>query len=201
MMMARYTLPKASHIRVVSARIEKYLVDQLKIDSSIIEIRPIMVDTEKLKNIPVTIDLHKKYPQFKKIVLMASRLEKEKNIAFALRVWKKVSGTLFGAGLVIVGSGGEESALKSLTQKLGLEKSVVFEPWANELSSYYKNTDVFLLTSFFEGYGMTLVEANTLGCAIVSSDVGIAPELSNTTVCSVNDEECFMKALVAQLSK
>jgi glycosyltransferase involved in cell wall biosynthesis len=201
MMMARYMLPKASHIRVVSARVEKYLVDQLKIDSSIIEIRPITVDVEKLKNSPVTIDLHKKYPQFKKIVLMASRLEKEKNIAFALRVWKKVSENISDAGLIIVGSGGEESALKSLTQKLGLEKSVAFEPWTNELFSYYKVTDVFLLTSFFEGYGMTLVEANAVDCVIVSSDVGVAPELSNTTVCPVNDDNCFEKALVAQLTK
>jgi glycosyltransferase involved in cell wall biosynthesis len=160
-----------------------------------------MVDVEKLKNTSVSIDLHKKYPQFKKIVLMASRLEKEKNIAFALLVWKKVSISVPEAGLVIVGSGGEESALKSLTQKLSLEKSVVFEPWTNELSSYYKTADVFLLTSLFEGYGMTLVEANTLGCAIVSSDVGIAPELSNTTVCPVNNEECFVPALVGQLTK
>lgn len=197
----RYILPRATHIRVVSARIQKYLVGQLKIDSSIIEIRPIMVDVEKLKNAPVTVDLHKKYPQFKKIVLMASRLEKEKNIAFALRVWKKVLGTVSGAGLVIVGSGREDKILKELVQKLGLGEKVIFEPWASDLSSYYRSTDLFLVTSLFEGYGMTLVEANTLGCAILSSDVGIASELSNTTVCPVNDEECFVMALIEQLTK
>ncbi len=198
---ARYTLPKASHIRVVSTRIQKYLVDQLKIDSSIIEIRPIQVNVESLKNTPVILDLHKKYPQFKKIVLMASRLEKEKNIGFALRAWKKVSDIVSGVGLVIVGSGGEEKILKESVQKLNIEKRVIFEPWTNEISSYYKTADIFLLSSLFEGYGMTLAEANAVGCAIVSSDVGIAPELSNTTVCPVNDEECFVEALVAQLTK
>ena len=201
MVLARYTLPKASHVRVVSVRIQKYLVEYLKIDTAKIEIRPIQVDVERLKNTPVVVDLHKKYPQFKKIVLMASRLEKEKNIAFAVRVWKKVLETVPSAGLVIVGSGREESALKYLVKKIGLEKTVIFEPWTDSLASYYRSADVFLLTSFFEGYGMTLVEANTLGCAIVSSDVGIAPEISNITVCPVNDEECFVKALVAQLTK
>lgn len=201
MILARYTLPRATHIRVVSVRIQKYLVGQLKIDSSIIEIRPIMVDVEKLENIPAAIDLHKKYSQFKKIVLMASRLEKEKNIAFAVHVWKKVSETLPDAGLVIVGSGGEEKGLKRLTGKLNLEKRVIFEPWADNLASYYRTADVFLLTSLFEGYGMTLIEANALGCVIVSSDVGVAPELSNTIVCPVNDEGCFVQALVTQLRK
>ncbi len=201
MILARYTLPKASHVRVVSARIQKYIVERLKIDTGRIEIRPIQVDVEKLKNTPIAVDLHKKYPQFKKIVLMASRLEREKNIAFAIRVWKRVSEALSDTGLVIVGSGSEENNLKNLVRKKGLERTVVFEPWTDNLVSYYRTADVFLLTSLFEGYGMTLVEANALGCAIVSSDVGVAPELSNTTVCPVNDVDGFVQALIAQLNR
>jgi len=201
LVLARYTLPKASHVRVVSARIQKYLVEHLKIDAGKIEIRPIQVDMAKLKNTPIAVDLHKKYPQFKKIVLMASRLEKEKNIAFAIRVWKEVSKTVSDAGLIIVGSGGEEDTLRDLVRKNSIETSVVFEPWTDTLASYYQTADIFFLTSLFEGYGMTLVEANTLGCDIVSSDVGIAPELSNTVVCPVNDKSCFVQALVTQLRK
>jgi len=199
-MLARYILPKASRVRVVSMRIQKYLVEHVKIDIGRIEIRPIQVDTEKLKNTPATIDLHEKYPQLKKIVLMASRLEREKNISFAIQVWKRVSETIPGAGLVIVGSGREEKNLKNLVKKCALEKTVIFEPWTDNLASYYRTADVFLLTSLFEGYGMALVEASTFDRAIISSDVGVASELSNTTVCPVNDKECFVRVLVAQLS-
>jgi glycosyltransferase involved in cell wall biosynthesis len=82
------------------------------------------------------------------------------------------------AGLIIVGSGSEADRLTSLVKKHGLEKSVMFEPWADQgtLYSYYKTADLFLVTSLFEGYGMTLVEAHAAGCKIVSTDVGVAGE-------------------------
>jgi glycosyltransferase involved in cell wall biosynthesis len=80
-------------------------------------------------------------------------------------------------GLVIVGSGSEESELKNLAQKLGIENAVIFEGWQNNLASYYKTCDCFLVTSWYEGYGMTLVEAAAVGTKIVSTDVGIAKEV------------------------
>ncbi len=171
----RYTLRKADHVRVVSYRIQEYL--STWIDASRIEVRPIKVDVEKIKNAPITIDLHKNYPQFSKIVLMASRLEREKNIEMALHVWKKVTEKIPQAGLVIVGKGSEEALLKEKTRELGLENSVVFLGWQNDTASLYKTADCFLSTSWFEGYGMTFVEAQAAGLKIVSTDVGIAREV------------------------
>ena len=43
--------------------------------------------------------------------------------------------------------------------------------------SYYKTADLFLLTSDYEGYGLTLVEAVAAGVRVISSDVGIAAKL------------------------
>ncbi len=179
-------LPQADSIRVVSERSKSYLVHSLGIDSGKIEVRPIPVDVEKIKNAPITIDLHTKYPQFKKIVLMVSRLEKEKNIELALNAWPKVISKIPDAGLIIVGKGSEKNTLEKLAAKLGLvgagKDSVIFEGWADQstLASYYKTSDVYLLTSLYEGYGMTLVEAHAAGTQIVSTDVGVAPELGAT---------------------
>ncbi len=177
-MMAKRYLPQADKIRVVSERVKSYLIDDLKIAESKISVRPITVDTEKIRGAPIVegADLHKKYSQFDKIVLMASRLESEKNVDLAIKAWPEVIKIFPKAGLVIVGEGSEISNLKSEISKLHLSSCVVIESWANQatLISYYKSTDVFLNTSLFEGYGMTLVEANTAGCKIVSTDVGIA---------------------------
>ncbi|MEK7641466.1 MAG: glycosyltransferase [Patescibacteria group bacterium] len=174
-------LPKADHVRVVSGKIRDFLVEKLGTPDSKIEVRPIFVDTEKIKTAPVieTADLRKKYPQFGKIVLVASRLEKEKNVALAISSWKKITEKAPSAGLVIVGSGSELATLKSMVTDLGLNTTVVFEGWADQatLYSYYKTVDVFVNTSLFEGYGMTLVEAHAAGCPIVSTDVGVAKEV------------------------
>lgn len=171
-------LPKADSIRVVSERIKDYLIKSIGIDPTRIAVKPIPVDTEIIKNAPITIDLHKKYPQFEKIVLMASRLEVEKNIELAIKAWQEVVKKVPTAGLVIVGSGSRRSALENLVSRLGMRSSVVFEEWVNRgtLASYYKTADLFLVTSLFEGYGMTFVEARAAGCPIISTDVGVARE-------------------------
>jgi glycosyltransferase involved in cell wall biosynthesis len=176
--MALSYLPKADHVRVVSERIKKYLVEELSIPAEKIEVRPIAVSTEGIKNAPVTADLHKKYPQFEKVALMASRLTPEKNIEAALEAWPQVSAQLPKAGLIIVGSGPRLASLRALATKLGISGSVAFESWVDQptIASYYKTADLFLNTSLFEGYGMTLVEARAAGCPIVSTDVGVARE-------------------------
>jgi glycosyltransferase involved in cell wall biosynthesis len=178
-MMAKRYLPQADKVRVVSERIKRYLVDQIKIDEAIIEVRPIAVDAEWMKNAPVIIDIRRKYPQFDKIALMASRLEPEKDIGSAIKAWTEVVKKLPKAGLVIVGEGSVISDLRSLISRCGLRDSVMIEPWADRatLASYYKTADLFLNVSLFEGYGMTLVEAQAAGCRIVSTDVGVAREV------------------------
>jgi glycosyltransferase involved in cell wall biosynthesis len=167
-------------------------------------VKPIVVDTEKVRQAPIlpSADLHVKYPQFQKIVLMASRLEKEKNVILAVRAWaevlKKLSQLNSNAGLnaglkiglIIVGSGSQENMLKAEASRRGLSgssecgPSVIFEPWASQatLFSYYKSCDQFLVTSLFEGYGMALVEAQAAGAKIISTDVGVAREVGATIV-------------------
>lgn len=173
-------IPKADSIRVVSDRIKKYLVETVGIDSAKIAVRPIAVDTDSIKSTPIdpSADLHAKYPQFKKIILMASRLEKEKNIPLAIEAFKEVVQKMPDAGLTIVGRGSQKARLEALAKRLDLNQSVILEDWVSKatLVSYYKTADLFLNISLFEGYGMSLIEAQAAGCKIVSTDVGIARE-------------------------
>ena len=176
--LAKKYLPQADSIRVVSSRIREFLIRTWGISEDKIRIEPIRVDVEWLKEAPIIVNLHSKYPQFNKIVLMAGRLEAEKNFTLGIQAWAKVVARNVKAGLVIVGRGSEEDCLKTMVKALGLEDSVKFESWADPatLTSYYKTSDVFLNTSLFEGYGLTLVEAQTVGCRVISTDVGIARE-------------------------
>jgi len=174
-------LPKADHIRVVSERIKTYLVEKAGITADKIEVRPIAVDTDAVKNAIVTpaTDLHVKYPQFDRIILMASRLTREKNIGLALEAMPTILERKPKTGLVIVGEGPLEGRLARDARALGISDSVIFGSWADKpaLYSYYKTCEAFLVTSLFEGYGMTLVEAAAAGARIISTDVGVAREV------------------------
>jgi glycosyltransferase involved in cell wall biosynthesis len=173
---SQFTLPQAQVIRVVSLKIADSLVIR-GISPERIIVKPIAVDIEYIKNAQPGFNLYKKYPQFKKIILMASRLESEKNIPLALNALKIVKEKIPGIGLVIVGGGRMLAALEKQAYNLKLADSVVFAGWQTDLIPYYKGSDVFLCTSMYEGYGMVLKEAEAAGCKIVSTDVGIAREI------------------------
>ena len=78
-----------------------------------------------------------------------------------------------------MGSGPEERKLKNLAKKLGLENAVEFAGWQNDLTSFYKTANLFIQTSFFEGYGLALVEAGLSEIPIITTPVGIASELEH----------------------
>ncbi|MBI2637643.1 MAG: glycosyltransferase family 4 protein, partial [Candidatus Sungbacteria bacterium] len=81
--------------------------------------------------------------------------------------------------LIVVGSGPEEGKLKRLVKKLKLEGAVEFVGWQNELTSFYKTANAFIQTSFFEGYGLSLIEAGLSGLPVITTPVGIATELEH----------------------
>jgi glycosyltransferase involved in cell wall biosynthesis len=211
--LAKKYLLQADKIRVVSSRIKIYVEKLLDNNLSIqnknpglwvrpsVEVRPIFVDKDSIKNSDITSDLHKKYNQFDRIALMASRLEKEKDIGLAINAWPKVLETFPNSGLIIVGNGERLEYLKNLVSSKGLGNSIVFENWADKqtLYSYYKTTDLFLNTSMFEGYGMTLVEAEAAGSKIVSTDVGVADEVGASIV--EHDSVDIAKKVVEVFSK
>lgn len=173
---SKYTLPQADTIRVVSKKIADSLVEK-GIDAHKIIIKPIDINLDFIRNGLPVFNLHEKFPHFRKIVLMVSRLESEKNIEMALEALKIVLGQIPEAGLIIVGSGTKMKSLKGKAFKLKIEASVAFVGWQTDLIPYYKGCDAFLMTSWYEGYGMVLKEAQTAGCKIVSTDVGIAREV------------------------
>jgi glycosyltransferase involved in cell wall biosynthesis len=129
---------------------------------------------------------------------MASRLTAEKNIPFALEVFKIISRMYSHIGLVIVGEGPEKEKLESMVKKLHLHNNVYFEPWSANLPEFYKTANMFLLTSNYEGYGLTLVEAIASGCPALSTDVGIANVLLQdgiSLVCPIGDTKCFVEKI------
>lgn len=199
---AKNVLRGECSIRVVSDRIKNSLISILNIKDDKISVLPVFIDAEKFSKAAVSVDLQAKYPQFEKIVLMASRLTKEKDIPSALLAFKKLLMQFPHTGLVIVGEGPELPRLKLKVENLQIEASVIFEPWSNNLSTYFKTVDAFLNTSLYEGYGMTLVEARLAGIPVVSTDVGIAREIiPKELVSQVGDIDSLVSGLTKVFSK
>jgi len=175
-LLAKFVLKRADGIRVVSERILKAFSVQRLAFRDKIDILPIFVDIQKIINVPIKTDLHKKYSKYDFIILMASRLSAEKNIGLAIKAMTSVVSQYPNVLLLIVGAGHEINNLKAEISNYKLSKNIIIEPWSDDLLSYYKTADLFLLTSNYEGYGRTIIEVLVAGVPIVSTDVGIASE-------------------------
>ena len=107
------------------------------------------------------------------------------NPQVAIRIFKLVSKKLPQATLSMVGPDlGELENTKKLVMELGLEPKINFiGPVANnELYKLYNSHSVYLNTTSFESFGMSVMEAASCGMPIVSSNVGEIPKIWNNGV-------------------
>ncbi len=198
--LAKWLLPKAHNIRVVSERIKKSL-SVVKSQLPKVFVLPIFVDITKIKKGPIVYSLKQKYPQFDFFILMASRLSQEKNIGLAIKAMPEVVKNHSKVGLIIIGDGAEEENLQHLIiDGAKLAKNIILEPWTAHLVTYYKTADVFLNISNYEGYGRTLIEAAAAGgVAIITTDVGVVGEVinkSNSLVIPVGDAKALTESIL-----
>ena len=113
---------------------------------------------------PVTIDTHSDTnPEGKlKHILYVGRLECEnKKPDRVLKVWSKIENNAPDWSLDIVGDGPDKERLEKLANDMQL-KRCHFCGYQNPVS-YYKQSQIMLLTSDFEGFPLVLVEAMSCG--------------------------------------
>lgn len=167
---AKFLLKKADGIRVVSKRISESLKKiDLKVEPVIL---PIAVDLEKFNN--PTKDLPKKFVYN---ILTVSRLESEKNVELSIIAFALVAKQRSDVGLTIIGDGSLKDELINLVKVLNISERVNFVGTVSNTEDYYKNSDIYIQSSKYEGNGMTLVEAALNGLAIVTTGVGVVGEV------------------------
>lgn len=196
---ARFLLPRAACIRTVSNTISRSLQAKSYKLQATPYVLPIRVPIEEIRNATPAFDLHEKYPQFKTIVLMVGRLAEEKNYPLALKAFHGITKNHPDVGLVIIGEGPEKERLERYVKDYGLQSNIVFEGRKDDVISYYKTADTFLLTSNYEGFGMALVEAAAADCPIITTRVGIVDEVfedrKSAFLCDPGDSSCVIRSI------
>ncbi len=198
---ARRLLPRAAVVRVVSDSIKERLVASRLVSQERVVVLPVYVDLTSFgQELPIepTHDLRALFPEFKFIALTASRLTPEKDIGVAVRAIAALSKEAQHLGLVIVGEGPEKMALTRLARHLSIDHRVRFLPWQKHLGGLYRSANVFVLTSSFEGFGLTIAEALLSGTPVIATRVGLAQELhdgSEILTCAPGDVSCFVKKI------
>jgi glycogen synthase len=108
------------------------------------------------------------------LVLLVGRLVYEKGFHLALDALAPVVRRVGGVRFVVAGTGTAEAELKRQARRLGLAGHGVFLGWIGDdrLHSLYRVSDLCIVPSIYEPFGLVALEAMASGCLCVVADTG-----------------------------
>jgi GT2 family glycosyltransferase/glycosyltransferase involved in cell wall biosynthesis len=126
-------------------------------------------------------------PRAEPVVLVAQRLEAEKDTATALRAWAASGLAARGWRMEIAGTGDEEDTLRALAERLDITSTCRFLGFRDDVDECMARSRILLATSPGEPFGLSVVEAMARGVAVVATGTGAFAE----TVGSCADARLF----------
>ncbi len=161
------------------------------------------ITTARVTVLPIAADLsafktpHSRPSEFgdHPVLVAASRLTGEKRVHLAVEALRIVPN----AHLYILGDGPLLGVLHKACVNAGVQNRVHFFGHVLNPAPYFQHADCFVHTSLYEGYGMVLVEALAAGTPVVTTSVGIAPELPKGYVSVVEAKPESIAAAVTRV--
>ena len=139
--------------------------------------------------VPNFIDLHKHEHKFtdcqrammadddERIITHISNMRKVKQIPDVIKIFYNIQKEL-PAKLMLVGEGPEKEKAERLTAQLGIKDKVVFFGNSYEIDRILCFSDLFLLPSQTESFGLAALEAMASGVPVISTNTGGLPEVN-----------------------
>jgi FkbM family methyltransferase len=136
-----------------------------------------------------------------KVVLSSvGRLYWMKNQQALLRAFAEICPAAPDAVLLLAGPG-DQKPLRRLAGSLGMQERVRFLGRRDDVPELLAATDLFVHPALAESFAMVIVEAMAMACPIVSTPVGIAPDVIRDGETGVLAADATVDALAAALVK
>lgn len=171
-----FAINKSNGVTAVSESLKEDTLKHFKIYNEIQVIPnficPPKIESNKLK------ELRNFYaPEGERILCHISNFRKVKRVEDVIRIFKKVSDEI-PAKLLLVGDGPERHKVESLCRELGTCSKTHMLGKLRTTSDVLSISNLFLLPSETESFGLAALEALTVGVPVVSSNTGGIPEVN-----------------------
>ena len=93
-----------------------------------------------------------------------------KNHEFLINVFEKIHNENPNTVLWLIGDGTLENSVKDIVISKGLQDSIIFMGQRSDVPNYMSAIDILLFPSLFEGFPLTLIEAQINGLPIIASN-------------------------------
>lgn len=138
-----------------------------------------------------------------RIITHISNFRKVKRIPDVVKIFYKIQQTI-PSKLMLVGDGPERLPAERLCEELGIVDKVIFFGNSNEIDSILSYSDLFLLPSETESFGLAALEAMAWSVPVISSNTGGLPEVNVQGVSGylapVGDIDAMAKDAIAILN-
>lgn len=111
-------------------------------------------------------------PARRPVILIAQRLQPEKNTEVGLSAFAASGLAAEGWTLEVAGEGPELEPLRRRSAELGLADAVRFLGFRDDIADLMRRSSLLLAPAPFEHFGLTVLEAMSTGLAVVASDAG-----------------------------
>lgn len=180
--MVRFAISESDLVTVPSSFLKEATYNLLSVPRAVsIEVIPNFVDIRRFapaedraeKHLPRSVGLCRKA---EKLITHVSNFRPVKRALDVVRVFAKVNESL-PCHLALIGDGPERSRVEQLVRELDLLDRVCLLGRQNSFVEILQNSDVFLLPSETESFGLAALEAMSCGVPVVASRVGGLAEL------------------------
>jgi len=200
--LVKFSIEESDGITAVSRFLKEKTITNYQIQREI-EVINNFVDIEKFKRVEDCTYRKHLASKDEKILVHVSNFRKVKRVPDTIKILSAVRKSV-NAKLLLVGDGPDRSNCERLVRELDLEKYVLFLGKQDGLAQILSASDVFLMPSQSESFGLSALEAMSCSVPVVSSSVGGLPELivHNETgyIAEIGDIERMSKYTVELLT-
>jgi N-acetyl-alpha-D-glucosaminyl L-malate synthase BshA len=186
-----FSINESDAITAVSENLRQETFANFRIQKPI-EVIHNFVDIRRFAKKPIDAFRQVIAPQGERIILHASNFRKVKRIADVVRIFAGIRARM-PAKLLLVGDGPERPMAEELVRQLDLCQDVRMLGKQQDMEEIFVISDLFLLPSEYESFGLAALEAMAAGVPVVASDAGGIPEVvtpgRNGELAAVGDVE------------
>ncbi len=172
-----FSINQSDVVTSVSENLKQRTLDIFDIQGEI-EVIPNFIDTNKYSNSFTDCQRSNMAKDDERIVTHISNFRKVKRIPDVIHIFHKIQEKL-PAKLIMVGEGPEKEAAERLCDTLGIADRVIFLGNSNEIDKILCFSDLFLLPSESESFGLAALEAMVNRVPVISSNAGGIPEVNS----------------------
>ncbi len=175
----KFSIEQSDVITAVSEYLRAQTVYRFAVEKKI-HVIPNFVDTEKF--CPHTIKpVNCLHGAGEKVLMHISNFRPVKRIQDIIGIFEQVSAQV-KSRLVLIGNGPEMERVRNLVDEIGLAPQVTFLGRQDDVSQLLPCADVYLLTSAYESFGLTALEAMSCGVPVIgTSGSGMSEFLGDGT--------------------